>query len=206
MPCHVCECLASISPRLRDPNLPSDYLLVNGKIEKQLKYFVGATWQATGHGRAYVMDKRFPRELDLLALENLEARFWMELKCSFREDPIDSVQSATRALIQSQRIVAEIDPHLDQCPGFIIHLVNSIPDECDPHLPPWVQDKFANLRISDPIRTKTLVDIYTAAGHRLHDVISISDSPHVEALILEVMKPKRDFIDCDSRRVREPTA
>jgi hypothetical protein len=40
MPCHVCECLASISPRLKDPELPSHYLLVNGKVEKQLKYFV----------------------------------------------------------------------------------------------------------------------------------------------------------------------
>ena len=206
MPCDVCECLASVSPRLQDPELPSHYLLVGGKVEKQLKYFVGATWQAMGQGRAYVMDKRFARELDLLAFENLRPRFWMELKCSFREDPTDSLHSATRALIQTQQIVAALDPRLSQCPGFIIHFVNSIPDHRDPHLPDWVLDKFAGLRISVPVRTTDLVDVYTSAGHRLHAVIPISDSPHVEAVVIEVVQPNLGFLDCDKQHARERAA
>lgn len=63
----VSACIGIMRKLLR--LLPVNCLLTNGKIEKQLKFFLGAAWQ---HGnpvtRAYSMDKRpfGGFELDLL--------------------------------------------------------------------------------------------------------------------------------------------
>ena len=69
------------------PNLlgrmPVDSLLTNGKIEKQLKFFLAAAWEhANPAARAYVMDKRPFNgfELDLLAFEDGRPKFWIEAK------------------------------------------------------------------------------------------------------------------------------
>jgi hypothetical protein len=143
----VLQCLSKVDSMLTD--FVSLDVLANGKLEKQLKLFMAAAWmrQATDSVRACVMDKRFNRkELDLLALEAAGPAFWVETKCSFREDPTEARISALDAIakIRAARLALDEDswpedpPSGDmdlfrkairKRPAYIVHFLNSVPKQ-----------------------------------------------------------------------------
>jgi hypothetical protein len=159
----VYQCVSQLS-ELLEPWQTSSFLR-NGKIEMQLKLFIGAAWERGNPGaRAFVMDKAFylPGKasypsgkdekqrrkkkggLDLVALEDGEPRFWIETKCSFFEDEGNGLECASSALSQADRTADSLIAELQRCPVYLVHFVNSIPDAS--HYPDFVSRKFARLR------------------------------------------------------------
>lgn len=197
MACHVCTGIAVMSSLLKLDQLPANYLLVGGQVEKQLKWLIAAAWQVSNPAaRAYVMDKNFSRQLDLLALESREHRFWLETKCTFRQDQGKSQKVASDALRQVREIVAFLDPLLEAVPGYIVHFLSSTPQDQDLLLPAWVLAKYAALR--GDIQPQALEAIYTNAGHRTHGVIRLSEAPVLDAIVIEIVPPRnRAPVDCD---------
>jgi hypothetical protein len=186
-----------MSSLLKLDQLPTNYLLMGGQVEKQLKWLIAAAWQASNpETRAYVMDKEFSRQLDLLALENREPRFWLETKCTFRQDQGRSQKVAYDALRQVEEIMEFLDPALSAVPGYIVHFLSSTPKDQDPRLPAWVLAKYAGLK--GDIQPQAVEAIYTNAGHRTHGVVRLSEAPVLDAVVIEIM-PARNLalVDCD---------
>lgn len=166
----VVQCTNQAVPLLN--SLPISYLLTNGKVEKQLKFFIGAAWEKSCNKNAYVMDKWFSKtkqvyemeqhkaiennmdkgfskkmvELDLLAFKDAIPQFWIEAKCSFIDDHNDLTGSAKRAIVQVQSNKASLPNCLQSCPGYIVHFTLSLVPINDPLLPNCVIDKFARIR------------------------------------------------------------
>ena len=134
--------------------VPVRYLLTNGKIEKQLKYFMGAAWEAGNPGtRATATDKRpfNAFELDVIAFEAAIPHFWAELKCSFNQDNNDVRKSATKAVNQATVRRAGIPAAMFNVPGniihgYIVHFLTTLPAVHDPRLPPYILDLYQPLR------------------------------------------------------------
>jgi hypothetical protein len=146
-------------------SLNSESLLVNGKIEMQLKVFIGTAWEAKDpEERAYVMDKGFKRPrkrrrgtgtstpasrkgvvvggLDLVAFQGKFPRFWLETKCSFFEHRDDGVKSARSALEQVRRTSNRLLDDFRQCPAYIVHFINSTPKRPSKSRPQFLLDKY----------------------------------------------------------------
>jgi hypothetical protein len=101
----VVQSLKLIKERRLLASFTKPRVLANGKLEKQLKLFLATAWIRRGRNRACVMDKRCNRrELDLLALQNAEPRYWVETKCDFRESPREAKKSARDALRKVKEI------------------------------------------------------------------------------------------------------
>lgn len=202
MPCSVCARVAELGSLLRLDQLPANYLLVGGQVEKQLKWLLAAAWQMSDpETRAYVMDKNFPRQLDLLALESCEPRFWMETKCTFRQDENQSQKVAYGALRQVSEILESIDPHLDAVPGYIVHFLSSTPEDQELLLPDWVLAKYNRLR--GDIQPQIVEAIYTNAGHRAHGIFRLSEAPALDAIVIEIVQaPNQTLVDCSGAEAR----
>lgn len=176
--------------------LPTKYLLTNGKVEKPLKYFIGAAWEAKNSQNAYVMDKVFNyRELDLLAFQKANPVFWIEAKCSFIDDYNDMEKSAIKAIQQVTSNIEHLPDCFELCAGYIVHFTLSLIPVNDPLLPKCVQDKFRGLRgnknnsvpppnhldIFDNFYKKPIGNYYQG-----HAIIEICASPLTYALIIRV--------------------
>ncbi len=97
----IMECLRALGGQLT--SFVGTGLLESGKCEKQLKLFLARAWMGVPRHprRVCLMDKRFNgSEIDLLGLEHGMPEFWMETKCSFRQDPGDAKKSARSAVTQ----------------------------------------------------------------------------------------------------------
>lgn len=146
----VCVCVNTMAQLLQ--LLPVECLLTNGKIEKQLKFFLGAAWeQGQPKTRAYVMDKRpFDGfELDLLAFDNCVPQFWIEAKSSFKDDWNDVTRSARKALRQAEARINSDALRPQNCDGYIVHFLTSLPDVAT-KIPRFMMDAFDALRNTPP--------------------------------------------------------
>ena len=147
---HIIECLTSMPECLRNLDLRS--VLTNGKVEAQLKTFLGISWVADNpRGRAYLMDERFglPGGFDLVAFEDLEPRFWIETKCDFAADRARAERSARDALRQVDRYTSHdsLPGDLRECPAYIVHFLCSLPSEGQ--YPGWASGPFDKHRVSE---------------------------------------------------------
>ena len=210
----VLNCVRTM-PKLLAP-LKGNSLLVNGKIEMQLKAVIGAAWETKGMAtRSYVMDKGFKRlkkrssgrpknatgyvkigGLDLLAFEHGEPAFWIETKCSFFEDAEDGRRNAHSAARQTKVTFARLIPELSTCPVYIVHFLNSIPPLNVPSQgvlrSQFVLDKFKRLRKKEQMTAEALAEIYTARLRPKHfhssAIVRISSEPIVDAVVVK-LKP-----------------
>jgi hypothetical protein len=133
----VYRCIKKMRRLIRP--LKGNSLLVNGKIEMLLKSIIGVAWESEKpNDHAFVMDKRFKVQgapvgiggLDILAFENRKPKFWIETKCSFFEDSGNGRKSANAALDQTELTFQRLHPHLATCPVYIVHFLNSVPNNC----------------------------------------------------------------------------
>lgn len=127
-------------------------ILTNGKVEMQLKTFLGMAWTASArrpHRRTFLMDKRFGPRLDLVAFEGDRPYFWLEAKCDFAADRDLAQRSALRALDQINGYMRHptLPHHLRQCPAYIVHFLCRPPDREE--YPSWAGDRFDSLRAHD---------------------------------------------------------
>jgi hypothetical protein len=179
----VRECFANMNQlqSFRD----SIWLLTNGKVEKQLKAFLGESWaNCNREHRAFIMDKKFDVrlegtehfvidqfekrksiELDLLVFDRdtdliAAPTFWVEAKCSFVNDAGDINTSAIKAVGQACDALRRLRREFDRCPGYIVHFLINLPKENDPRLPGWVHRIYADLRERQPSRPETVLQIY----------------------------------------------
>jgi hypothetical protein len=136
---------------------------VNGKLEITAKALLSAGWEASAVGRLAVMDKHFnTAPIDLLALEHMTPRFWIETKfdnfCKPGETRKQARNAVTQALDYKARLGQAIWPeietlaHDDQeaadifrsqlglSPTYIIHVLNHLPMENE--LPALIYGKF----------------------------------------------------------------
>jgi hypothetical protein len=197
--------------------LKGNSLLVNGKIEMQLKAIIGAAWEKKGRTtRSYVMDKGFKRRkerskdgqknatgyvkiggLDLLAFEHGEPAFWIETKCSFFEDPVDGRRNSHSAVRQTKATFARLVPELSDCPIYIVHFLNSIPPSNAPSQstlrPQFVLNKFKRLRNNAKMTPEALAEIYANRLGQRHfhslEIVRISNKPIVDAVVVK-LKPR----------------
>lgn len=143
--------------------LPVKYLLTNGKVEKQLKFFMGAAWEKPfPESRASATDKRpFQNlEFDIVAFENRSAKFWAEVKCSFRKDNNDVMKSAVKATNQAMTRIDRV-PRADlNCDGYIVHFLNSLPEIDQSQLPAYILNLYQPLIGNTPITEETLKTQY----------------------------------------------
>jgi len=178
-------------------NLPIRYLLTNGKVEKQLKFFVGAAWENVKLKRAYVMDKRFNnRELDLLAFEDGKPKFWFEAKCSFRNDHPNVESSARDAIRQVELINSNLQNDISQSDGYIVHFILSLPEKSDKLLSDDAQKKYAKLRNKKlGYQLGDLVKFYTKNLNGQHEyccqVPLLFSAPDTDVVIVKLKKLPR---------------
>jgi hypothetical protein len=147
----VSECIGTMGDLLQ--LLPVNCLLTNGKIEKQLKFFLGAAWERGNPiTRAYAMDKRpFDGfELDLLTFEDGRPKFWIEAKASFQDDWNDVQRCAEKALNQATARIGSVARRSQGCAGYIVHFLTSLPQPAGIRLPQYMWDVFERLREPQP--------------------------------------------------------
>jgi hypothetical protein len=170
-------------PEILD-GLPLTHLLANGKIEKQLKFFLAAAWvKAEPSKRVCLMDKKLNgRELDFLALEDAAPKFWLEMKCDFADKRREPQLSAHAALGQVfltkdelakewrerrdrkfQACLESLDAFrlsLNACDVYIVHLLNCLPKQDDELLPHFIHMKYEP-RLETAIAARELESHYT---------------------------------------------
>lgn len=141
--------------------LPLGHVLTNGKVERELKFLMAATWEVERVGRgACLMEKGwFGCLLDLIALErepNVRTaalpKCWIETKCDFSELAGDGTRIAEGALDQigmyfeKLRTPTEEDDDFRQqlmnCDRYIVHFINHTPTNEDKILPDIMTRKF----------------------------------------------------------------
>jgi hypothetical protein len=205
----VVKCLAQMRGMLR--HLSSADVLANGKVEKQLKLLLASAW-IKGHEdtRACVMDKRFNRrELDLLALQKGIPKFWIETKCDFLEKGNDARSSARQALKQVRSTRSDLGQstwhedglyrkhgealqsfrrEIKNCPTYVVHFLNSVPNNENSRYPPLVMLKYGlNRQMISPEQLGWYYMEQGRSGAERFKGLPLSDShPYLHALVVKL--------------------
>jgi len=160
----VVAALTTMAPRLQLAGIGPE--LANGNVEAELKLFLASAFRAHDPPYACVADKEFNgAPLDLLALENSDPAFWLEVKCSLRCAGQQSIRKVViEALAQIQcysdrmqkvtwletskwpQLAGEIDAFRraitsPACRTYIVDFLNSAPGDAD-NLPRLITRKY----------------------------------------------------------------
>ena len=122
--------------------LPSNYLLMNGKIEIPLKFFVGSCCEGMSELFSYSMDKRIERhEIDMIGFMDRKPIFASEFKCTFSYDRPDTKKTVKRA---SEQILKTLEiERLKDSKKYIVHFLNhSIGVNKSSLNPRWIKEKY----------------------------------------------------------------
>ena len=137
--------------------LPSKYMLMNGNIEKILKFFVGSCCEGLNKDFSYIMDKRIERhEIDMIGFIKGEAIFSAEFKCTFsydRESPIKAAKDACLKIKKTLNI-----EKLKNTKKQIVHFINHSKGDSSFSLnPKWIKIKYPK---GNAYPTSNVIEIY----------------------------------------------
>jgi len=124
----------------------SKYLLMNGNIEKNLKFFVGSCCEDLCESFSYVMDKKIEsHEIDMIGFMNGEPIFATEFKCTFSYDRKSTINAAADASLKIKKTL-EIKK-LKKSEKQIVHFINHSKQDSDSSLnPDWIKEKYPKNR------------------------------------------------------------
>lgn len=136
--------------------IPCKYMLMNGNIEKPLKFFVGSCLERVP-SFSYSMDKRVDRhEIDMIGFQSGIEVFASEFKCTFSYDKNCTKKAAIDACSKINK-TAQIERFKNKH-KYIVHFLNHSRQNSDSSLnPKWIKEKSPNTKI---INAKNLVEIY----------------------------------------------
>lgn len=123
-------------------SLPSKYLLMNGNVEKPLKFMVGSCCEGIDENFSYIMDKRIKRkEIDMIGFLNGKPIISAEFKCTFSYDRSLTIRAAKDA---SKKILKTFELEiLEGSNKKIVHFLNhSIGINGSSLNPDWIKSKY----------------------------------------------------------------
>lgn len=169
--------------------LPSKYLLMNGNIEKNLKFFVGMVLEGMIDEFSYVMDKKIEsHEVDMIGFVRGESVLAVEFKCTFSSDPGATVKAAKDACVKIKK-TNEIGL-FNRSWKKIVHFLNhSIPCSSESLNPDYIKRKFPN---GKKVGAEKLVDIFRLElGDRfemynIHSYKFSSRSLGLDAIVIDI--------------------
>lgn len=137
--------------------LPSKYLLLNGNIEKNLKFYCGMMIEGDQPTSSYAMDKKIEgHEVDLLGFSNSLCLNASEFKCTFASDRRSTLSSANDAIKKILK-TAEL-PSLSNSNNQIVHFLNKSNPYCSTSLnPDWIKRKYPT---NEHVSTGDLIEEY----------------------------------------------
>ncbi|WGL18409.1 hypothetical protein PVT68_08945 [Microbulbifer bruguierae] len=170
-------------------NFPSKYLLMNGNIEKNLKFFVGMVLEGSVDGFSYAMDKKIDNhEVDMLGFINGESVLAIEFKCTFSSDPgatIKAAKDACKKIIKTNEIAL-----LANSKKQIVHFLNHSFPASDTSLnPEYIKRKYPT---GNRLSPEELASTFKSElgekyfQHRIHSYQFPSDAIGLDALIVDI--------------------
>ncbi len=170
-------------------DLPSKYLLMNGNIEKNLKFFVGMVLEGESSDFSYVMDKKInDHEIDMLGFERGSAKIASEFKCTFATDRGATVKAAKDACLKILK-TKSIDS-LSSSQKTIVHFLNNSDARSSTSLnPTYIKDKFPD---GKPITSLELIEIFkNELGSNAEDIKNYeyefdNDALNLEAIVVKI--------------------
>ena len=165
------------------------YMLMNGNVEKPLKFFVGSCYEGKSPTFSYSMDKRIDKhEIDMIGFENGQPVFCAEFKCTFSYDKNCTKKAVADACIKIDRTFRI--RKLKKTTKHIVHFLNHSRQNSTSSLnPEWIKQKSPNTRV---VEVEELLDGYKSIlGSRIKrgSVVSYPfDCPDVglEALVINL--------------------
>ena len=169
--------------------LPSKYLLMNGNIEKILKFFVGMVLEGESPEFSYVIDKKIDNhEIDMLGFENGNVKFASEFKCTFATDRGATTKAAIDAcskILKTKKIQS-----LSNSNKSIVHFLNSSNARSEFSLNPnCIKDKYPK---GKAIKSPELIEIFKKElGNHIKDIKChkydfASSSLNLDAIVVDI--------------------
>lgn len=170
-------------------DLPSKYLLMNGNIEKNLKFFVGMVLEGESSEFSYVMDKEIENhEIDMLGFEQGDAKIASEFKCTFATDRGNTTRAAKDACSKILK-TKEIES-LSNSEKSIVHFLNNSNSRSSSSLNPvYIKDKFP---MGKAITSLELIEIFeNELGDNIKEITSHkyefdNDDLNLEAIVVKI--------------------
>lgn len=132
-------------------------MLMNGNIEKNLKFFVGSCCEGNSSSFSFAMDKHVNRhEVDMIGFENGEELFAAEFKCTFSYDKTCTTKAAIDA---SSKVIKTFGlKKFKYSSKQIVHFLNHSRQNSESSLnPKWIKDKSPNTKV---VQVEDLVNLY----------------------------------------------
>jgi hypothetical protein len=132
-------------------------MLMNGNIEKSLKFFVGSCFEGNMSSFSYSMDKRVDgHEIDMIGFDNGVELFATEFKCTFSYDKNCTKKAAIDACAKIMK--TSTLKRFKHTPKYIVHFLNHSRQDSNSSLnPKWIKEKSPNTKI---VKVTDLVQIY----------------------------------------------
>ncbi len=168
--------------------IPNKYMLMNGNVEKPLKFLVGSVGENLSESFSYAMDKRLNNhEIDMIGFYNSKEIFATEFKCTFSRDRSCTLKAILDAC---DKIIKTLGMNeFSGCSIQIVHFLNHSWQNSElSRNPQWIKDKCPSVKL---INTEELISEYKSLlgeiydAHKIYPYI-VKDDLRLESIVFNL--------------------